>query len=364
MSQPNGYLRVDPEGVIAVGNSYAAHVAHYHEALRLLGLLRSTHGRAWGDDELGDAFQKQFDGTMDSVESAVLGVLGYLEYAAVGLRASGEGYRQADEDATAAGRTIAEQFTKLPERVAATEPVPDGQTPPAPRLAGRLEQGGFPLLAGRTEYAGNLLAGRTEHAGNLLAGITERAGRLHQKPVAGETAAPTPRLAAAGEHVEQPAPGTGRRHDRLPADGPMRTGILDAKPVVGAESGREDSRFPGSSAPAESTARPLISAHRMSVDDGLLVDGVPIPAGCELLTLTTFPDGTSRLDANPYDSIVPLGDRRLTTADGVPIASADHFFLVRPKADEVVDPTAPDYQPLLISFDAHGSATPLIVDRG
>ncbi|WBB71946.1 hypothetical protein O7602_19660 [Micromonospora sp. WMMD1128] len=263
MNHPNGPLWVDPEGVISVGDTYLQHIERYDECLRHLGLLRARYALAWGDDDMGNQFQKRFDSTMDGVEGSILGVRGYLEYAAVGLRVSGEGYRQADEDAAQAGRRIAADFTPLSASFAAG---PDGDA-----------QDPVPLTPAHA-----VVAFRVE---------------------------------------EEPA---------------------ELTPLI-----------------------PAISAFRTYDTTGLFVDGEPIPPGYQLQTLTTFPDGTSRIDANYYDSVIPLGTRQPTTADGQPVdPSGDQFFLVKRKEDAAVEPSAPGYRPLLISFKPDGSATPMTVDPG
>ncbi|MEU6073715.1 hypothetical protein [Micromonospora sp. NPDC047074] len=296
MNQPHGVVWVDPEGVISVGDSYAQHLARYDECLRRLNLLRARYAPAWGDDEIGLQFQQQFNQTLDGVEGAILAVRGYLEYAAVGLRISGEGYQQADEDAAVGGQMIAAEFANLPLRPAVGDAVP---TERAQRIP--LE----PVVGERARYA-------------------------LRKPVDGELGKLTPRLRVAG-------------------------------PIIDPDSVGSPTSFLASRRPTELTeASPAISAFRRYDTTGVLVDGDPVPPGYELRTLTTFPDGTARIDANGYDSIVPLGNRVPTTADGQPVdADGDQFFLLKPKEDAVVDPTVPGYRPLLISFGPDGSATPL-----
>lgn len=87
---------------------------------------------------------------------------------------------------------------------------------------------------------------------------------------------------------------------------------------------------------------------------------MPVPPGYQLQAVTTFADGTSRIDASHYDSIVPLGGRRPTTADGQPVDPGDgQFFLVKRKEDVDAEISAPDHRPLLISYGPDGSATPM-----
>ncbi|MEV0327405.1 hypothetical protein AB0H63_13290 [Micromonospora echinospora] len=356
MSQPHGHIWVDPEGVVSVGDSYAQHAARYHECLRRLNVLRARYEPAWGDDEIGRQFQKQFGQTLDGVEGAILTVLGYLEYAAVGLRVSGEGYRQADEDAAIGGRMIAEEFANLPVRLAAGDTVPAEHAQRIP-----LE----PVGGGRAQYALRepAVGEPGQLAPRLVAGRVQHAGYAPWKPLDREPGQLTPRLAVAGKLL--PTEEVASRHE-LPRSGEpvLRAGVRVAGPIIDPESVESPSRFLASRRPTEFTeASPAISAFRRYDATGVLVDGDPVPPGYELRTLTTFPDGTSRIDANYYESIVPLGTRQPTTADGHPVDSdGDQFFLLKPKEDACVDPTAPGYRPLLISFGPDGSATPLFVN--
>ncbi len=98
---------------------------------------------------------------------------------------------------------------------------------------------------------------------------------------------------------------------------------------------------------------------------GVHIDGSAVPPGYDLQSLTTLPDGTSRVDANYYDAIVPLGTGRTVTGpDGKPIdAPGDQFFLVRLKDSTAFDPTAPGYQPMIVSFSPDGTAVP-VTDQG
>ncbi|MFV2009104.1 MULTISPECIES: hypothetical protein [unclassified Micromonospora] len=134
MNDVNGALWVDPEGVIWVSRSYDGHLAMFDGELRRLDGLRTRYSGAWGDDEIGNEFRKQFDQTMDVVEGIILGVRGTLEYAATGLRISGEGYQQAEDEANEAGRAIGAEFAVLPTR-SAVHPDPSGTDKPPVQLS-------------------------------------------------------------------------------------------------------------------------------------------------------------------------------------------------------------------------------------
>ncbi|WBB80452.1 hypothetical protein O7606_03450 [Micromonospora sp. WMMD882] len=284
MSVPDGSIWVDPEGVVRAGDAYADHLARYDGYLRQLDGLRNRFAPAWGDDELGTGFKNEFDQTLDVVEAIVRTVRASVEYAAVGLRLSGQGYGQAEDDAKLAGRTIGGAFDDLPGKL--------------PRW----------------------------------------------QPGAGDPEAVPARPASLNKW-------TG---DELPRLRPARLSTADpTDPIQRAYDGQQ---------PGEPTRfSPAISAFRGYPTTGVHVDGDPIPAGYQLRSLTTLPDGTARADVNHYDAIVPLGGRTVTGPDGQPLdADGGQFFLVKPKAELDFDPFSPDYQPLIVSFRPDGSAAPLL----
>jgi hypothetical protein len=92
------------------------------------------------------------------------------------------------------------------------------------------------------------------------------------------------------------------------------------------------------------------------------IDGLPLAEGYELRGLTRFPDGTSRVDANMFQSISPLGHgHTITDANGQPLKLPDSpLFVV--KDNPGVDPNTPGYEPLLVSFAPDGTAVPIVTD--
>ncbi|MDO3686629.1 WXG100 family type VII secretion target [Micromonospora sp. C28ISP2-4] len=89
------------------------------------------------------------------------------------------------------------------------------------------------------------------------------------------------------------------------------------------------------------------------------VGGRPLPEEYRLIALNPFEDGSARVDANLYDSITPLTGTPVTTPDGRTIDPGQgRFFVV--KENPTVDPTAPDYQPLYLSYAPDGTPTPII----
>lgn len=98
------------------------------------------------------------------------------------------------------------------------------------------------------------------------------------------------------------------------------------------------------------TSVSLASSPYMVVPDDLsiLVDGEPLPEGSRLVAFRPFPEGDVRVDVNLYDSITPVDDSSITDGDGQVLdPGGRRFFVVVENPD--VDPTEPDYQPLVLS---------------
>ncbi|WP_018587130.1 hypothetical protein [Salinispora arenicola] len=99
------------------------------------------------------------------------------------------------------------------------------------------------------------------------------------------------------------------------------------------------------------TSVSLASSPYMVVPDDLsiLVDGEPLPEGSRLVAFRPFPEGDVRVDVNLYDSITPVDDAPITDGDGPVLdPGGGRFFVVVENPD--VDPTEPDYQPLVLSY--------------
>ncbi|WBC01024.1 hypothetical protein [Micromonospora sp. WMMA1976] len=107
-------------------------------------------------------------------------------------------------------------------------------------------------------------------------------------------------------------------------------------------------------------AHPAISSYFTAPEYATAhVGGRPLPEEYRLIALNPFEDGTTRVDANLYDSITPLTGTPVTTPDGTTIDPGQgRFFVV--KENPAVDPTAPGYQPLYLSYAPDGTPTPII----
>ncbi|WP_305785765.1 hypothetical protein [Symbioplanes lichenis] len=416
MTNPGGQLWVNPEGVVSVGDAYAQEMALYDQYLSQLASLRARGQAAWGDDDMGKEFSEKFLQGMDNLESLIGSVRGTLKYTSEGLRESGLLYRQVDDEAHEVGEKMSRDFdenlSQMPlarTRAAArvTEPAQEAAFSPllpaeegTPKLrramaveGKRLEPTGF--TASRVRAEGEpiepmqpLMARRLAVARPVEGEVTEPlvAGRLaNARPVEGEVTEPlmTRQLANArvteGETTE---PQTFVRAER-------RMGkLIEAEPGIPTEEATPMLRgrlaqgrtiepmealqptIPGVPAspvepgiPAQfsaaTPAMPAISSYMMKPEYATAyVGGQPLPEGYRLEALNTFEDGTSRVDANLYESITPLAGTPVTAADGTPLdPEGRHFFVV--KENPAADATAPGYQPLILSYTADGTPNPL-----
>ncbi|WJK43727.1 hypothetical protein O7608_15725 [Solwaraspora sp. WMMA2056] len=296
--------------------------------LRRLDGLRTRYGGAWGDDEIGNEFRKQFDQTMDVVEGIILGVRGTLEYAATGLRISGEGYQQAEDEANEAGRAIGDEFAVLPTR-SAVHPDPSGTDKPPVQLSPTQN---FTVMEETPDRTDNPATQLTPTQNFIV--MEEAPDHADEPPV---QLSPTQNFTVMEETPD---------HTDNPATQLTPTHSLSIR-----------AEAPGDSA----AAMPLLSSHVTYRTDGVLIDGAPVPEGYELQKLNTFGDGVARLDLNCYDSVQPLVDHHVVAGpDNRPVDPGDgQLFLVRTRDDADFDPASPGYQPMLVSFLPDGTAVPI-----
>lgn len=76
--------------------------------------------------------------------------------------------------------------------------------------------------------------------------------------------------------------------------------------------------------------------------------------GERLVAFVPLPDGTVQVDANLYETLTPVTSGVVTGPDGQPIDPDGRCFFVVRDASEV-DPSAPGYRPLHVSFPAGGN---------
>jgi hypothetical protein len=309
VTRPIGHLWVNPDGVIGVGDAYAEHVALYNRYVDQLISLRDRYGSAWGDDDMGKEFSTKFLQGLDNLESLVGGIRGTLDYTAEGLRQSGKLYREADEDAREVGERLARDFESLDTPIA-RKAVMNRLVEPAE------EEQATPVLRSRMAVQGRLL-------------------RPDEEPVAEGDGSRTflrSRRLATEEPVEEFA-----------ALEPMQSGV----------------RVRGALLEPLEPLTPAISSYMSKPEyTTAYVGGEPLPEGYRLQALNPFEDGTSRVDANLYESVTPLAGTPVTTPQGQVIdPEGRHFFVVRD--NPAVDPTAPGYEPLYLSYSADGTPTPL-----
>lgn len=315
MSTVRGQMWVNPDGVGNVGRAYGEHSDTYARHVRAIHQLRNQYGEAWGDDDTGREFSKKFLAGLDQLEALVGSVRGTLDYTSEGLTTGSRQYRAADDDARTAGYKMERDFSDLSvptgtvaARVTESTPAESVSRLTRPARSGTEAQ---PLLA-RTMTA------RTE-AQPLLARTL--AADTEGRPLLAKTA----RLAVA-------------ESDGLPLEPAQLTPRISA---------------------ALSPAVPAISSYVAKPEyTTALVDGRPLPEGYRLEALNPFADGTTRIDANLYDAVAPIGHTPVTDAEGRPLdPDGRQFFMV--KDNPQADPTATGYRPMFVSFTADGSAAPL-----
>jgi hypothetical protein len=320
VSEVSGRVWVDPEGVSSLGDRYADHAATYDEHLRRLQALRVQYKDAWGDDDMGKEFSQRFLSGLDNLENLVGGVKGTLDYTAEGLRSSGKSYREADDDAHTAGYKMAHDFANF------------------------TTTGGGGGNGGGGDSNSKPLSPRTPSASHR-ATAESPPGKLEPatllKPLSGTPLEPATKalLPTIGSPLEPRTEALLKPTEGTPLE-PRTEGLL---PTTG----------------SFVAATPAVSSHVEQPElRTALVGGQPVPEGFRLQALNAMPDGTTRVDANLYDSVSPVVYTPVTAPDGSSIDPGDRqFFLV--KDNPHADPTAGGYRPMYVSYTADGRATPL-----
>ncbi|MGA5300893.1 hypothetical protein ACPCHT_13250 [Nucisporomicrobium flavum] len=330
--EPRGQMWVDPEGVVQLGDSYAEHGALYEGYVTQLEQLRNRYGKSWGDDDMGQAFSQKFLEGLDALDGIIGSVKGTLTYTSEGLRQSGHLYRKTDEEAAEMGHYLAGNFDDLPQGVFnRREAIQEGETPRLARLNARVVSNRAPS----TELEADQPVFRTAGEGRFVP-PEGRLSRLEAKQVY--------KSVRPGEE-EEPVAYEAARVERAPM-ARLRGRLLPAEEAMPAM-----------------PAMPAISAYYQQAGwQNARIDGVPLAEGFQLRGLTTFPDGTTRIDANLYQSITPITPgHTITDADGQPITSPEGPLYVV-KDNPSVDPTAPGYEPFFVSFAPDGTAVPIVTD--
>ncbi|SDT56359.1 hypothetical protein [Actinoplanes derwentensis] len=353
-NNPGGRLWVDPDGVEGLGLAYEGHVELYDSYLSQLTALRSRYANAWGDDDMGKQFSTKFLEGIDNLEAIIGGVKGTLAYTSAGLTESARAYREADEAAAEVTGKMSKSFEGLDRPLPAVTPAEgsvrreaarttrhavrattneDGTVPLQPMLAARLPatpatdpETGQPLLQRARTVEGQLL-----------------------EPVTGE------RQQAVKGRTLEPAEGAPFYSSRKPVE-PAYSPLLPAEPGLPLEPTQSHAR---SSYHAATPAMPAISSMYMQPSYSTAhVGGEPLPQGYQLISLNPFEDGSTRVDANLYDSVTPLTGAAVTNPDGTVIdPGKGQFFVV--KENPKVDPTATGYEPFVLSYAADGTPTPI-----
>lgn len=336
-TNPGGRLWVDSDGVSGVGDAYDGQVQLYEAYLRQLTALRARYANAWGDDDMGTQFSTKFLEGLDNLEAIIGGVKGTLLYTAEGLRSAGTAYEEADQEAFDVGTKMAKDFERLDQPVyEAARLAPEGEilTPAEPG-----------------EVTGVRRAERLLQTGERLTRTPERLLQPGERILAGEPLVP---LTPTKSFVRSTRPAD--------VEPPTETGYTFTRlartegELLPAEEGTP--LLPAELAVAEQ-AVPAVSTQYLKPEfTAAYVDGRPLPEGFRLVSLNPFADGNTRVDANLYDSITPLSGDTVTNPDGTAIdPGSGRLFVV--KENPAVDPAAPGYRPLVLSYSPDGTPTPI-----
>jgi hypothetical protein len=327
-NNPGGRLWVDPDGVEGLGQAYQGHVELYDTYLAQLTALRSRYANAWGDDDMGEQFSTKFLEGMDNLEAIIGGVKGTLAYTAQGLTQSAIAYREADDAAAEVGHKMAKNFETLGQPLYAASTSEGTATPLQPaRLA-------------KQHAVRARVADPEVEPGKPLA---MRAMTVHERAATESI----PALPLEGTRL-QPAERNVAYASRRPLEEPAESEFTAMEPTQAY-----------ATIPAQ-PAMPAISSMFMKPEYATAhVGGQALPAGYQLISLNTFEDGSTRVDANLYDSVTPLAGTTVTTPEGTVIdPGRGQFFVV--KENPNVDPTVPGYEPLVLSYAPDGTPTPII----
>ncbi|MEU8659990.1 hypothetical protein [Actinoplanes philippinensis] len=327
-NNPGGRLWVDPDGVEGLGLAYQGHVELYDTYLAQLTALRSRYANAWGDDDMGEQFSTKFLEGMDNLEAIIGGVKGTLAYTAEGLTQSALAYREADEAAAEVGHKMARNFETLGQPSYAVTATEGTTTELQPARLTRQHAVRARVAEPAAEPAEPVVMRATTAYERALA------EKVPARPEEGTPLLPTERNVAYAS--------------RRPLEGvaPDQVTATEATEVYATVPARP--------------AMPAISSMFMKPEyTTAYVGGQALPAGYQLISLNTFEDGSARVDANLYDSVTPLAGAAVTTPEGTVIdPGRGQFFVVKDNPN--VDPTAPGYEPLVLSYAPDGTPTPLI----
>ncbi|GIE82930.1 hypothetical protein Aph02nite_88800 [Actinoplanes philippinensis] len=323
-NNPGGRLWVDPDGVEGLGLAYQGHVELYDTYLAQLTALRSRYANAWGDDDMGEQFSTKFLEGIDNLEAIIGGVKGTLAYTAEGLTQSALAYREADEAAAEVGHKMARNFESLGQPSYAVTATEGTTTPLQPAHLTK-------------QHAVRARVAEPDEPVVMRATTAYERARAENVPARREEGLP---LLPTERHVAYAS--------RRPLEEPVESEFTPMEPTRA----YVDS-------PVQ-PAMPAISSMFMKPEyTTAYVGGQALPAGYQLISLNTFEDGSARVDANLYDSVTPLAGVAVTTPEGTVIdPGRGQFFVVKDNPN--VDPTAPGYEPLVLSYAPDGTPTPLI----
>ncbi|GLY00697.1 MULTISPECIES: hypothetical protein [Actinoplanes] len=387
-NNPGGRLWVDPDGVEGLGLAYEGHVDLYESYLAQVLALRSRYANAWGDDDMGQQFSTKFLEGLDNLEAIIGGVKGTLAYTAEGLTVSARAYREADEAAAEGTSQLERNFESL-GTTQGTTTTPE-ETPKTVLRGGRVTSYANEAIPLQPMMRARLPLAETDEDGEVPLQPAMLAQRTRAVTAEDGTVPLEPMLAAQRPLEPRIDPETGQpllmrartvqgktllpegEEEMHPLE-PTQSFLTSRRP---AEPGLEPEFTPQIPAEERVAMQPLLPAQSNSYSASTpmmpaissmymqpsystaYVGGEPLPQGYQLISLNPFEDGSTRVDANLYDTITPLSGTAVTNPDGSTIdPGKGQFFVV--KENPNVDPTATGYEPFVLSYAPDGTPTPI-----
>lgn len=360
MSGPGGTLWVDPDGVASVAAAYDKQVTVYKGYQERLAALRQTYSASWGNDEQGVKFSAKFlDGT-DTVDSIVDGTRTRVSFAATALRGASQNYSDAEDNAQDVTGQMATYFE--------TPAAPTGRTEKS-EIAAPVDAAGTPsegvsLKVARLAPLGHAEAPQEASAGAALY-ATPSKGLTPQDPPA-DVSSPSP-FAPTGASLafaqtptietvaspglpsfEAPTDGTAAHAAATPGTASFEAPTNGAAATTAASYITPTQGFlPTYDEGAAVSATPLLEANPgkswdQSFGHTPMSAVGPLAPGQRIEALAVEPDGSATVDAARYLTVSAL--------DGPGSFDEHGRRLFAVEDNPAVDPTAPDYRPLHVSY--------------
>jgi uncharacterized protein YukE len=279
---------VDPDALERHARPYEEAADGFDALSARLNELLARYPHAFGQDDLGQQFSSSFNQGVDAIKDRIHLVSQRMAYIGDGLRASAQGYRQAEDSAQDVSTKLNSLFQTDPN---------DQQT----------NANGNQKAVPPPDADGTQATARTLPNGQEVDSSKSTDPR-------DDTLAASPRIVPNGKEV-----------------GPSEDGTLreDTPKVLTASPPPADNPVPG---PVEGDFMTSRTFAPPATGDGVIqIDGMAVDDDLHLIGANEILDGKVRLDVDQYGAIIPLGPDRSVTLDGVPVplAGDQQFFLVK-----------------------------------